>query len=257
MCADDLAMLSDCQNELQLMANVMKRHTRKDRVTIHPVKTKAVLLQKHKTVSKNSKWTNNSIGLSPTTTHLGIFRAETRENIINEERLSLARRTLYASINTGVHGSNGLNPKVLLKIYQCYVIPRMLFGLEVLPLKKGRLNTLRKFHLDNLRKFQSLPIRVASSVVYLLLGTLPLEAELHKGQLSLVYSLLTSTNETIHQLSGRQIAINLDNDQSFYGRAEEVLKLYDLPALQTLKSQLSSKEQWKFRVKKAVNTFWT
>ena len=133
----------------------------------------------------------------------------------------------------------------------------MLFGLEVLPLNKGQLNTLGKFHLDNLRKFQSLPTRVASSAVYLLLGTLPLEAELHKRQLSFVYSMLTSTNETVHQLSERQIAINLDNDQSFYGRAEEVLKLYDLPTLQTLKSQLSSKEQWKFRVKNAVNIFWT
>ena len=112
----------------------------------------SVLLQKHKSVSKNSfqlEMDNNSIGLSPTTT-LGILRAETRENIINiEERLSLAHRTLYALINTGVHGSNGLNPKVSLKIYQCYVIPRMLFGLEVLPLNKGQLNTLAKFHLDS------------------------------------------------------------------------------------------------------------
>ena len=143
-------MLSDCQNELQLMANVIKRHTRKDGVTIHPVKTKALLLQKHKSVSINSfqlEMDNNSIGLSPTTTPLGILRADIRENIINiEERLSLARRTLYALINTGVHGSNGLNPKVTMKIYQCIVIPRMFYGLEVLPL-----NTLAKFHLDNLR----------------------------------------------------------------------------------------------------------
>ena len=84
---------------------------------------------------------DNTIELSPTTTHLGILRAETRENNINiDERLSLARRTLYALINTGVHGSNVLSPKVSLKIYQCYIIPRLLFGLEVLPLNKGQLN---------------------------------------------------------------------------------------------------------------------
>ena len=40
-------MLSDCQDELQLMANVIKRRARKDRVTIHPVKSKAILLQNH------------------------------------------------------------------------------------------------------------------------------------------------------------------------------------------------------------------
>ena len=62
------------------MANVITRHTRKDRVTIHPVKTKAVLLLKHKSVSKNSfqlEMDNNSIGLSLTTTNVGILRAET------------------------------------------------------------------------------------------------------------------------------------------------------------------------------------
>ena len=51
---------------------------------------------------------------SSSTTHLGLLRSEVKENITNiEERLSLARRTLYALINTGVHGSNGLNPRVI------------------------------------------------------------------------------------------------------------------------------------------------
>ena len=31
--------------------------------------------------------------------------------------LSLARRTLYSLINTGVHGSNGLNPRISYKMY--------------------------------------------------------------------------------------------------------------------------------------------
>ena len=254
-------MLPDCQNELQLIANVIRRHAKKDRVTIHPVKTKAVMLHKHKSISKDSlhlKMGNNTIELSPTTTHVGILRAETRENNINiDERLSLARRTLYALINTGVHGFNGLNPKVSVKIYQCYVIPRLLFGPEVLPLNKGQLDLLSKLHLDNLRKFQSLPLRVASCAVHLLLGTLPLEAELHKRQLSLLYSLLTSSNETIYQLTERQIAINLDNNQSFYCRVEQVLEMYKVPSLTTIKSELTTKDQWKLRVKRAVNEYWT
>ena len=57
---------------------------------------------------------------SEETTHLGIIRAELKENKLNvEARISLARRTLFSLINTGVHGSNGLNPKVSFKIYQC------------------------------------------------------------------------------------------------------------------------------------------
>ena len=87
--------------------------------------------------------TQKSIPLS--TTHLGILQSKTRENYINiEDILCLARRTLYALINTGVHGLNGLNLKVSFKICQCYIIPRLLFGLEVLPLTAAQLNILFK-----------------------------------------------------------------------------------------------------------------
>ena len=41
------------------------------------------------------------------------LRSETKENTINvDERLSLARRTLYSLIKTGFHGVNGLNPQI-------------------------------------------------------------------------------------------------------------------------------------------------
>ena len=228
-CANDLAMLSDCENELQLIANVIKRHSKQDRVTIHPDKSNAVLLHQNKSIDKKSfslELDIKSIPLSSSTTHLGNLRSETRENSINiDDRLSLARRTLYTLINTGVHGSNGLNPEVSFKIYQCYVIPRLLFGLEVLPLTVTQMNILSKFHIDNLRRFQSLPTRTTTSAVYLLLGALPIEAEYIKDRL--LYNLITSTNETIQELTKRQKAVNLDNGQSFYSRAQDILAQYN------------------------------
>ena len=134
-CADDIALLSECENELQIMTNKVKRHAKQDRVTIHPDKSNAVLLNKPRSYSKKSfsfELSEKTITLSTDTTHLGILRSENNENIINiEERLKLARRTPYALISTGVHGSNGLNQCVSYKIYQCYVVPRRLFGLEV------------------------------------------------------------------------------------------------------------------------------
>ena len=91
------------------------------------------------------------------------------------------------------------------------------------------MNILSKFHIDNLRRFQSLTTSTATSAVYLLLGALPIEAELHKRQLSLLYNLITCTNETIQELTKRQIAVNLDNGQSFYNRAQDILAQYKLP----------------------------
>ena len=133
-CADDVALLSNCESELQIMTNVVNRHAKKDQVTIHPDKSNIVLLNGHKSISKKTfthELNGKSVSLSTNTMHLGILRSETNENCINiEDRLNLGRRTLYALFNTGVHGSNGLNPKEPYKIYQCYILPRLLFGLE-------------------------------------------------------------------------------------------------------------------------------
>jgi hypothetical protein len=49
--------------------------------------------------------------------HLGIIRAETRDYEANiEDRISLARKTMYALMNTGLHGSNGINPSVIITV---------------------------------------------------------------------------------------------------------------------------------------------
>ena len=92
------------------------------------------------------------------TEHLGLIRATKVENGLNiRKKIGLARRTLYSLVKTGVHGCNGLNPKTSYKIYQVYVIPRLLYGLEVLPINKTQIKQLSTFHLDILRNIQSLP----------------------------------------------------------------------------------------------------
>ena len=72
-CADDIALLSECENELQIMTNVVKRHAKQDRVTIHPDKPNAVLLNKPRSYSKQSfslELSEKTITLSTDTTTL-------------------------------------------------------------------------------------------------------------------------------------------------------------------------------------------
>ena len=47
---------------------------------------------------------------------------------------------------------------------------------------------------------QSLPQRTACAAVYMLLGALPFEGELHKRRLSLLNSVITSDNECLKGL---------------------------------------------------------
>ena len=117
-CADDIALLSNNINELQDMLLTLHRHSRQDRVSIHPTKTNVVILNKTSKIPKtNLKWQLGDTEISPTNhaIYLGIIRAETRENEANiEDRISLARKTMHALMNTGLRGSNGINPSVAL-----------------------------------------------------------------------------------------------------------------------------------------------
>ena len=62
---------------------------------------------------------------------------------------------MYSLMNTGVHGTNGLNPQTSYNIYQCYVMPRLLYRLEILPLNQKQQEILSRSHTKTLRNFQA------------------------------------------------------------------------------------------------------
>ena len=62
-------------------------------------------------------------------------------------------------------------------------MPRLLYGLEILPLNQKQLDILSRLHTKTLRNFQALPTRTATCAVFLLLGALPINAEIHRRQL--------------------------------------------------------------------------
>ncbi|CAC5395323.1 unnamed protein product [Mytilus coruscus] len=150
-----------------------------------------------------------------------------------------------------------LNPQISYKIYQSYVIPRLLYGMEILPLNQSQLDIMIRFHTKTLRNIQSLPTRTATGSVFMLLGALTIEAEIHKRQLSFLYSVLSCNNSTIQGLVDRQIIMNIDNHLSFFCKVTGVLALYDLPSITTLSQNLPSKLKWKATVKFAIQDYWT
>ena len=177
------------------------------------------------------------------------IRKESEMNI--KDRISLARRTSYSLINTGLHGTNGLNPKTSYVIYRTYVIPRLLYGLEITSLNKTQIKELERYHLNTLRQIQSLPKRTATASVFMLLGALPIEAELHKRLLGLLYAVLTSENRCLQDVVQRQLACSFDNTHSFFYIVSQVLDRYHLPTISQILTSSISKLKWKHTYKKS------
>ena len=257
--ADDVLLLSEDDEELQLMFNLSYIKSEEKRYHIHP--QKSVVVCKNITRAKLnqeviSEWKlgSTSVNVKSETVHLGLIRSEKLENNINiSDRISLARRTLYALIKTGVHGSNGLNPKVPYRIYQAYVLPRLLFNIETLHLNKTQLNQLQRFHIPTFRNLQSLPVRTPTSIVQLLLGALHIEAEIHRRQLSLIHSIIRRSNTRIKDVMFRQLAVG--SPGSFFCVARCILQLYKLPTVSSLES--FTKLRWKNISRRAVSQYWT
>ena len=129
--------------------------------------------------------------------------------------------------------------------------------MEVLNLNKTETKTLNDFHVDLHRRIQSLLSRTALSAVHLLVGALPLEAELREKHLSLRYSIINSDNQTFHQLIKRRSVFCEDQPGSFFSRVRVILDKYGLPPIEHLMQELPSKLQWKRQVKAVLADYWT
>ena len=88
--------------------------------------------------------------------HLGIFR-DIKQKVNIEEKISLGRKTAYALMGTGLHSGNGLTKPLCAYLWSTYVIPRVVYGLEVQKLSRTDMESLEKFQRKCLRQIQGLP----------------------------------------------------------------------------------------------------
>ena len=62
------------------------------------------------------------------------------------------RRVAYSQTGAGLHGENRGNSGVLLSLWSAYVLPRLIYGLDVLKLSKSEIQKLNQFHKNFLNK---------------------------------------------------------------------------------------------------------
>ena len=86
----------------------------------------------------------------------------------------------------GFSWERGLKPSQNGYIWSTFVVPRLLYGLEALLIKKKDIECLERFQKRCLKQIQGLPDKTLNTICLALLGVLPLEAVLHKMLLPLL-----------------------------------------------------------------------
>ena len=166
--------------------------------------------------------------------HLGLIRESNNKlsnNLLIEDRIKTARNTAYALMGAGFHGLNGINPEVSICIWQTYVRPRLVYGLESINLSKCDIQKLELYQRTLIRQILHLPERVASSAMYILSGQLPVEAKIHKRRLTL-YGNIVRKECVEKDLARRQSAVKDSTSKSWFIALREILYKYGLPTAQ-------------------------
>ena len=105
-CADDLALLSSSEDEMQLMLNIVHRYSQQHFYNLHPTKTNIVEFNKQNNIENSWKLDGKNLCTTRSTTHLGLERSDKQESEINiEERIKTSRRTKYSLMSSGLHGT--------------------------------------------------------------------------------------------------------------------------------------------------------
>lgn len=263
-CADDIIMLGMNEYSLQCLLDLAMSYANQERYIIHPQKSVVGIY------NESSEWINilkecDMFHLGDSTMpvvtefqHLGLTRYTTpRGNVVlANERVKLGRRTNYAMMGIGFHGANGLPPLVSIRLYHCYVLPRILCGLESIRLTRECLNILDTFHRSTMRMLQNLPQRVAKESIYLLTGTIPIEAHLDLRKLSLIGAIARRKGSKLWEIALRQLIMKDNNSSSWFVEIRRLMAKYDLVHPIDLLQTPVQKCKWKANCKAAVVTHW-
>jgi hypothetical protein len=162
-CADDIAILASKEHEAQALLDIVHDLTNRDIVTIKPLKSDLVPLTR---INRefSVKVGKNQITQKTETIHLDLMR--NNKNKVNiEDRLKIARRTVYAHLGPGLHARKRMSSIVSAKLWQTYVIPRNLYGIEVLNYTKTDILKFERLQFKYAAKYRVRKAEVKAKLI--------------------------------------------------------------------------------------------
>jgi endonuclease/exonuclease/phosphatase family metal-dependent hydrolase len=262
-CADDVTVLASKPEELQTMITVAEDYASKEQYSFNTTKTKVLLKHGHKEAKHvleqelSFQLYKEPLEVVKTQTHLGVDRfTDQTDSAIIPGRIKCARRTSYSLMSSGFHGLNGLGAASCSKLWNTYVVPRLLYGLEVLQLTKKDVATLEHYQTGVFKQIQHLPNRTSNAATLLLLGQQPVEAALDRRILTQFGSMIR-TQSAERDIVIRQLAMKGPKSCSWVTNVSRILDKYNLPSPFIVAETQPTKTTWKRVVKAAIQAHWT
>ena len=142
-------------------------------------------------------------------------------------------------------------------IWNTYIKPTLLTGLNALTVKGKALQELKNFEETVLRRMFKVRKKASVTPLYNISGIEPIEASLHKQTFSLFYNFWLNPDTPASKVN-KVILKHPDKYKKNYwpNHVKELCELYSLPPpLELLQEKVPEKEAWKSYVASKVNSF--
>ena len=170
------------------MLDICHNYACKLRYEYNPSKCGIIVFKetKREQVNYNRMWRSGPCELLETNSyvHLGIEYSRSMSTEVNVTNACCKLRgTLLGLVYSGIH-EDGLHPTTSLKMYNCIVVPKALYGCELWDkVTQSDILKLEKAHRFCLKSVQSIPKRSRTVITLSLLGAKPIEYEIDKRKL--------------------------------------------------------------------------
>ena len=166
------------------------------------------------------------------------------------------KRALSAVLSSGLARHHRANPASSIRIEKLYGIPVLLSGVASLTLLQSEKDTLVPHYKTNLKSLLKIRQKTQWSFVFIMAGSLPLQAILDLRMLGL-FSMISRLPNYIVNKHARQLLITVqDNSRSWLIQVKNICVKYQLLHPLTLLESPLPKDQFKLLAKKHVQLHW-
>ena len=261
-CADDVALCSKTLTGAKILNNIAIKDSCSQRYTYSSTKSK-VMIGNPNNLSRLQlelfpiSLLHETLEETVSEVHLGIHRnPRNKASPTVLARIKTARRAAYAMMGAGLHGLNGLNPSVSMKLIETYILPRLLYGLDAMITSDTDISSIEKYYRTLLRQIQHLPTNTANEAIYLLVGALPVEAHLDIRILSLFNRVASLKHSKEWEIVRRQLAMKDMTSHSWVVHVRKILSKYSLPSAFEMFHNPMKKEEFKMKIKEHIRSLW-
>ena len=189
---------------------------------------------------------------------MGVFRASANQELQSvENNIQKAHHVVYSLMGAGLHGENGVDPEAAISLLNTYVLPVLLFGLEVIVPSGKALDILERHYKRLLKQILSLPSTATDPAIYLLSGMLPVKAVLLKRILSLFGNITRLPEDSVELcLAKHKLEVKSFGSHSWFIVVKKILIKYELPSPVELIETPSRRSLWKRQCNRSINDYW-